>query len=437
MSFQHGLSGLNSASVTLDTIGNNIANSSTVGFKAGQAQFADVYASSLNNASGSKIGIGSKVAQIMQQFTQGNTTTTNNPLDIAINGNGFFRMSDNGSISYSRNGQFLMDKEGYVVNASGSRLTGYMANAQGVLATGQAVDLQIKTNTLEANPTTKINTVMNLDPRNDVITSAFDPDNPATYTNATTSTVYDSLGVAHVVQTYFVKVDVPGITSTSPDLPAAPDTPKGVWNVYVLPDTAPAATNVGSLLFDGAGKMVGTLAPAVAPATKPVYSATGTSLTISMAGSPNANPTMTFDIDYAGATQAAYKFGVSSTYQDGYASGRLSNFNISEDGFIVGNYTNGKTGMLGQVVLANFRNPNGLQPLGDNQWAETAQSGQALVGAPDSTGMGVLQSYAVEDSNVDLTAELVNMITAQRVYQANAQTIKTEDQVMQTLVNLR
>jgi flagellar hook protein FlgE len=408
MSFQQGLSGLNAASKNLEVIGNNVANASTVGFKQSRAEFADVYANSLTGGGGSQIGIGTKVSNVAQQFTQGNITSTSNALDIAINGGGFFRMSNNGEVTYSRNGQFQMDREGYIVNASNNRLTGYAADVNGVLATGSAVELNINTADLAPLASTTTAGTINLDSTNTALTAAgFDPTDPTTYHNSTAVTVFDSLGNEHALQTYFVK--------TNP----------GEWNVFNTVDgvsstVLPAPTTV--MTFTGTG-----INPTFAPAIP----------TVNFAPTTGATSPQSITLDYTNSTQFGSNFSVSSLSQDGYTSGTLAGFNVSKDGQIVGRYTNGQSQTLGQVVLASFNNPNGLQQLGDNSWAESADSGPAQVAEPTTSGLGVLQSSAVEDSNSDLTAELVNMITAQRVYQANAQTIKTQDQVLQTLVNLR
>ncbi|HYD79787.1 MAG TPA: flagellar hook protein FlgE [Paucimonas sp.] len=421
MSFQQGLSGLNAASKSLEAIGNNVANANTVGFKGSQAQFADVYANSLNGSGAGQVGIGVKIATVAQQFTQGNITSSNNPLDIAINGGGFFRMSTNGTVTYTRNGQFLLDDHGFIVNSNQARLTGYVADSRGVLSTGAPADLIINKADLSPQETAEVRSQLNLDSRLAVTTWDGSMD-PGTYNNASSVTVFDSLGNAHVLQTFFVK--------TGPVPPAA--TPP-TWDVYAAMDgtliTTPANGLIGTLTFlsDGTIDTAATTLP-FAGIELPVT--TGATNPIGGAG-------VGIEIDFTGTTQYGSNFGVNALTQDGYASGRLSGFNISEDGTIVGRYTNGKSATLGQVVLANFTNPNGLQPLGNNMWAESASSGQALVGGPGSGTLGVVTSSAVEDSNVDLTAELVNMITAQRVYQANAQTIKTQDQVLQTLVNLR
>jgi flagellar hook protein FlgE len=404
MGFQQGLSGLNAASKNLDVIGNNVANANTVGFKQSQAQFADVYANSLAGAGASQIGIGVKLAQVAQQFTQGNVTASNNPLDVAINGGGFFRMSNNGTVSYARNGQFQLDKAGYIVNATGSHLTGYGVSASGVLASGAPTDLNINTADLTPKITAKVSALLNLDSGSAVpANSPFNMADPTTYNNSTAVSVYDSLGNAHTVQSFYVK------------------TRANTWDVYAANDGAPTTpANIGSLAFASDGSLI-----AGAPLTVPLTVSTG------------ATSPFPVSIDYTGTSQYGSSFSVNALKQDGYTSGRLSGFSISADGTIVGRYTNGQSATLGQVVLANFTNPNGLQSLGNNLWTESAASGPALVGTPDSGSLGVLQASAVEDSNVDLTGELVNMITAQRNYQANAQTIKTQDQVMQTLVNLR
>jgi len=412
MSFQQGLSGLNAAAKNLDVIGNNVANSGTVGFKQSQAQFADVYANSLTGAGGSNVGIGVKVAQVAQQFTQGNITATNNPLDMAINGGGFFRMENNGEITYQRNGQFQLDRMGFIVNPTGATLTGYPANAGGALLTGAPTPLSINTADLVPQITTELNAVLNLDSGSTVPgTTPFDMANPDTFNHSTAVSVFDSLGNSQMLQTFYVKTATPG-----------------QWDVYAANDGVPivgggATGQVATLDFDTTGILT-TAMPLTTPITVPA-TATG------------ATPTFPVTLDFSGTTQFGSAFSVNTLNQDGYTSGRLAGFNIGADGMVLGRYTNGQSAVLGQVVLANFANPNGLQQLGNNMWAETSTSGTPLVGTPDSGSLGVLQSSAVEDSNVDLTAELVNMITAQRVYQANAQTIKAQDAVMQTLVNLR
>ncbi len=407
MSFQQGLSGLNAASKSLDVIGNNVANASTVGFKQSEAQFADVFANTLSGSGGTQVGIGTRLATVSQLFSQGNITVTNNPLDLAINGKGFFRLSNNGTISYSRNGQFQLDKSGYIVNGAGLRLTGYTANSSGVINTAAPADLQIASNDLTPKASSKIDAVFNLDSRSATLSAAaFNLADPTTYNNSTSVAVYDSLGNSHTFSMYFVK------------------TAANTWQTFAANDGVQiGAGAVGTLTFLSNGAIDTT--------------ATTLPFTISTAVTTGAATPLTFNLDFTGTTQFGNGFGVNSLSQDGYTSGRLSGFSVSADGMILGRYTNGQSATLGQVILTNFTNPQGLQPLGDNGWAETSSSGAPLVGGPGTGSLGALQSAAVEDSNVDLTAELVNMITAQRVYQANAQSIKTQDAVMQTLVNLR
>lgn len=407
MSFQQGLSGLNAASRTLEVIGNNVSNANTVGFKQSRAEFSDVFANSLTGSGTSQIGIGTRIATVAQQFTQGNITSTNNSMDFAINGGGFFRLSDNGAITYSRNGQFQMDRFGFIVNSEGKRLTGYTANAQGVLSTGAPAEININTADLRPNATSEVVGLVNLDSRNgDLTAAAFDPADPTTYHNSSAVTAFDSLGNSHTIQKFYVK--------TAP----------GVWNVFTTANGTPTTTlpaPTATLTFNGTG-----MSPSTVPATP----------TINFTPTTGADA-VAMTLNLSGSTQFGSNFSVNALSQDGFSSGRLASFATGADGTITGRYTNGQSRILGQVVLASFVNPNGLQSIGGNAWIETSTSGAPLVGAPNTGNLGVLQSSAVEDSNVDLTAELVNMITAQRVYQANAQTIKTQDQVLQTLVNLR
>jgi flagellar hook protein FlgE len=406
MSFQQGLSGLNAAATSLNAIGHNIANANTVGFKASQAQFADVFAISLTGAGGGGTGIGTKVAAINQHFTQGSITVTSNPLDIAINGQGFFRLSDNGAISYTRNGQFQLDNDGFIVNNDGKRVTGYMADVSGVLNTATIAELSIPTSGVMPNTTTAVAAQLNLDSRKSSLpAAAFNMNDPATYHDSTSVAVYDSLGNAHTLSTYFVK--------TAPN----------EWSVFASANGAQiGAGPVGTLTFTQNGLIDTTATTLPFALTAPV----GT----------GAAP-LAFTLTFSGTTQFGSSFGVNALQQDGYTSGRLAGFGVDADGMLMGRYTNGQSNVLGQFVLANFTNPQGLISIGGTAWAESTESGAALVGIPQSGSLGVLQSSAVEDSNVDLTAELVSMITAQRYYQANAQTIKTQDAVLQTLVNLR
>ncbi|WP_018150233.1 flagellar hook protein FlgE [Leeia oryzae] len=424
MGFQQGLSGLNTSSKSLDVIGNNVANASVVGFKPFRAQFADVFAASLNGGGTNNVGIGSALSAVTQQFLQGNISVTSNPLDVAINGNGFFRMSDNGTIGYSRNGQFQVDKDGYVVNDEQHHLTGYLADSAGNIIASSPVDIKINTADLLPAATAKQTVGINMDARSSTITAQFDPNDATTFNNSTSQTVYDSLGNPHTQALYFQK----GAANT--------------WNVYMtvdgtgvnLNDAMPAANVPGTPTILPAQMVFGTNGTLTSrdtfPAAQPnhLLSATYTA---------SGATAQTFDINIGTFTQFGSIFSVNKQTQDGYSSGRLSGISIGSDGTLQGRYSNGQSRNMAQIVLANFSNPQGLQPKGGNEWSETPASGGPLVGVPGSSSLGLLQSSAVEESKVDLTEELVNMITAQRVYQANAQTIKTQDQVLQTLVSLR
>jgi flagellar hook protein FlgE len=383
-----------------------------VGFKTAQAQFADVYANSLTGAGAGQVGIGSKVAAVAQQFSQGNVSVTSNPLDMAINGKGFYRMDQNGAISYTRNGQFRFDSQGFIVNSQGLNLTGYGVDANGNILPAAPGPIQISFADVPPQTTSQFIVGMNFDARETPPTTAlFNPADPTSYNFSTSGNTFDSLGNAHPFSLYFIKTAV-----------------AGQWQLYGTVDgTAPANVDLGA----GAGN------PVTLSFNNTGQLTTGMPLAAALTITSGAVTPLAFTFDLTSSTQFGSEFGVNTLSQNGYASGRLAGFNVSDDGILVGRYTNGQSRSLAQIVLADFRNLQGLKPLGDNLWEETADSGLAIVGTPASGSLGVLQSSAVEDSNVDLTAELVNMITAQRVYQANAQTIKTQDAILQTLVNLR
>jgi len=703
MSFQQGLSGLNTSSKQLDVIGNNVANATTVGFKQSQAQFADMYAASLSGG-GSQVGTGARVASVAQQFTQGNITNTSNPMDTAINGEGFFRMIDpSGGVLYTRNGQFQMDKDGFIVNNQGHKLSGYLSDATGKINTGNPVPIQINHSDLTPKKTVAVVAGVNLDATEATpLNSSFNPADPVSYNRSTPLTVYDSLGISHVGSLYFQRlpiaptaivrnaattipgivnpgatsvtvasaagmaagdtITIPGagvgganltttitvppvgnlvsfttatttvtlagaaVTTSGPGIiiggaqtvtlasaagmaigntitlpgagaqTAASTVPAGValgatsatvtlatgmsvgdtitiagagntstitaiagnlvtfypattagptalnavvttaapltatitgiagnvvtfdqqtstvtsagaevisnagsanWNTYLAIDgtlvppsatgATPAASTTttitlaaaptglavgGPISIAGAGtdggthtatisSIVGNLVTFAPPAATPpaagavvtaplaklsfsslgqLTSTTPVSVSVgnitSSAFTPTGATIQTIGFDFSQSSQYGGSFGVNTLTQDGYASGRLSGFSTGADGTVLGRYSNGQTRALGQMLLVNFTNPQGLQSVGNNEWVESGTSGGPLIGTPGASTMGVLQSSATEDSNVDLTAELVHMITAQRVYEANAQTIKAQDAILQRIVNL-
>ena len=422
MSFQQGLSGLSATSKNLEVIGNNIANAGTFGAKAARAEFADMYATAINGAGGSNVGIGVNLVTVAQQFTQGNTTTTGNPLDLAINGRGFFQVASNsGETLYSRNGQFKLDREGYVVNNTGDKLlaqpwdeaAGRAAGdsapilLQGGLgdpvATGAGSDLALR----------GVRLSINLDARKDVPTSAMSFTQPDSYNFSTSQTLYDSQGSPLTMNYYFRK------------------TAANAWDVYgaingqAFDGPTPATGLITSMTFDAEGKMT---APTTAPTIDVV--------------DPRATPLATplFDdlqINLDGSSQYAAGFSLSQLKQDGFSSGELTGITFDPSGIVKASYSNGRSTNLAQLQLVDFTNLQGLQPLGANLWKSTYASGEPTGGgAPGTSTYGAVQAGALEESNVDLTGELVSLITAQRMYQANAQTISTQSDILQTLVNL-
>ena len=444
MAFQQGLSGLNTSSKALDVTSNNIANASTVGFKGASTHFADVYAASLSGGGASQVGIGVSPSAIVQQYTQGNITTTSNSLDIAINGNGFFRMSQDGAVTYSRNGQFHIDANGFLVNDTQDNVTGYIADDAGLITASTPESLRISTRSIDpvatgASGSARAGVFASLQLDSTVAdkiwpTTTLPPlqaPNTNTYNYSTALTIYDSLGNPHSMTMYFTKG-----TPNSTDVANT----TGAWDVHYQIDGVNGeslATPMGAtrLNFDSAGTLIGT--DTASPPTATPVSIDLDDVMFQNGQTNSAAPSLSFTIDYRDSTQFGAKFSVNELTQDGYTSGNLAGLSIGPDGVIQGNYSNGQTKNLAQIVLANFTNPNGLMSVGNNAWIETASSGQPKVGTPDTGTLGVLQSGAVEESNVDLTGELVNMIVQQRNYQANAQSIKTQDQIMQTLVNIR
>lgn len=637
MAFNTGLSGLRAASVDLDVTGNNIANASTVGFKSSKVQFGDLYASGFLSAGTNPIGDGVRVQEVKQSFGQGNISFTDNGLDMAISGDGFFILNNGGEIRYSRAGQFGIDKEGYVVNNQNMRVQGYTADADGNLS-GIRGDLQIETDNLAPRRTTNLQTDLNLDSRESVlerrirdfdpialadlqssgftfgysdgtgdytvpqidatasasdaaiainaapgvtatartaasltgltdgdvsgatnfrleirvdgsapiplnlenatsledvaeaindtsdnaisasavdddddpltpdvlriihsgglplevaygdapagtpltnnqqydgevfvttdrnveqvttdsgsnafevafnatpftVTNEFNPIDQRTYNHATSTTIFDSLGNSHELTQFFVKEPSPG---------------NGVgqsqWSIYLQidgelvggTDQTPYTAlfdqdgQLESINGDPNGEMIITDWVPKDPSGEP-NGADGPPANPGDVVSPIPEPATSsaFVVNLANTTQYGAAFGVNDQQQNGYTTGRLSGLDVSDQGVIFARYTNGQSQSLGQVALAAFNNTDGLSPVGDTTWVETFESGQPIIGSPDTGTLGSIKASSVEDSNVDLSAELVNLIIAQRNYQANAKTIETSDAVTQTIINLR
>ncbi|AQZ95135.1 flagellar hook protein FlgE [Halopseudomonas phragmitis] len=465
MSFNIGLSGIRAASADLNVTGNNIANAGTIGFKQSRAEFADVYAASVLGTGRNPQGSGVLLSNVAQQFTQGNVNFTQNTLDLAINGNGFFVTSNNGAISYTRAGYFGTDREGNIINNFGERLQGYGVNpVTGQINQGVRTDLRIDTRAAEPNATTEIRSTLNLNSTNvrpalwqeaydqayaASIAGAADPDNPTageiaaaeaaglaaaevsfdptdstSYNSSTSVDVYDSLGNSHVLTKYFVKTDA------------------NTWEMIVLvdgrdpqtgvlasdPAYAPSAGARFDVNFNNAGQMT----------TAQPFNLSGW-VPLDANGQPTGatSPVAQLAINLTGSTQYASTFGVNSVVQDGFTTGELAGLEIDDTGVIFARYTNGQTRVQGQLILATFANQQGLTPLGKTAWAQSFTSGEPVIGTPGSSTLGVVQSGALEASNVELSDQLVNLIVAQRNYQANAKTIQTEDAVTQTIINLR
>ncbi|HCX83135.1 MAG: flagellar biosynthesis protein FlgE [Curvibacter sp. RIFCSPHIGHO2_12_FULL_63_18] len=466
MSFQTGLSGLNASSKSLDVIGNNIANANTVGMKSSRAEFADLVASSLGAAGGASkgAGIGVSVATIAQQFSQGNINITGNSLDVAINGGGFFQVTmPDGSTAFTRDGQFKLDRDGNILTNTGANVMGYPTDLLGNSTSVTPQIISIPTGApIPAQVTTEITAEFNLDARAKVAASVTPPTPISTY--GTSLTAFDSQGVEVPVSLYFVK--------TGPDLTANPAVAADTWEVFdsttLAAGTTALATNAATYATHNANSTWNTANPG--PDQRATFAAAGTGiyaadpqLTTVAAGSlfqmtfdvngglvtPAAPQTLTLTspnvaignfnatLDLSGATQYGTAFTVSNLTQDGYTAGELTGISIDPSGVIMTRYSNGESQAQGKIALADFRNVQGLTPTGGGNWVETFASGQPVLGEAGIGKFGELRAGALEDSNVDLTAELVNMMTAQRNYQANAQTIKTQDQIMSTLVNLR
>jgi flagellar hook protein FlgE len=402
MAFRIAVSGLKAATADLDTTGNNIANSNTTGFKASRAEFADVYAASNLGTSKDAIGQGVALSRVAQQFTQGNVTFTDNSLDLAINGEGFFVLEDGEGRSYSRAGAFGLDKNGYVVNGTGQRLLGFQVNDNQV--TGAIGALQISTTNLAPRATAQIDVQVNLDAADDPPAAAlpFDPGDPDSYNNSTSLTVFDSLGQEHLSTVYYRK------------------TGDNAWDSYLYVDNTAIGSAVG-LTFGPNGSLSGPLGAQSFGTFEP----------------GNGASDMPLAVDFFGTTQFGAEFGVNGLSQNGFTTGRISGVDINSEGVVLARFSNGQTAPQGQVILANFGNPQGLQPMGNTLWVETTDSGPPLAGAPGTAALGLVQSGALEESNVDLAQELVDMILAQRNFQANAQVIRAEDEVTQTIINIR
>ncbi|HEU4591097.1 MAG TPA: flagellar hook protein FlgE [Steroidobacteraceae bacterium] len=408
MPFRIALSGLNAASADLNVTANNIANTSTNGFKGSRTEFADLFAVSLQGVSSNSSGNGVRVAAVAQQFSQGNIEFTDSNLDLAVSGQGMFILSDNGALAYTRAGAYQMNRDGYVVNSQGQRLQVYPPIAGGGFNTGGLGDLRLLTTDSAPQATANVEYVLNLPASaTPPPIAAFDPNDPNSFNQATSLTLFDSLGATHTGTMYFTKTVNPNEWTARMYIDGQPVGPGGT-------PTTLQYTSSGLLQSPAGGQL-----------PFPAFPTTTGSAPLQVT------------VDIAQSTQFGGNFAVNSVTQDGYTTGRLIGIDISDTGVVNARFTNGNSQPLGQIAIANFANPQGLQQLGNTQWAETFASGQALRGQAGNSGFGLVQSGALEGANVDVTEQLVQMITAQRNFQANAQMISTADSITQTIINMR
>ncbi|KQX95155.1 flagellar biosynthesis protein FlgE [Rhodanobacter sp. Root480] len=404
MAFNIALSGLNAASADLEVTANNIANTATTGFKGSRGQFAELFSAAGPNLSATKIGSGVRLTNVAQQFTAGSIETTDNSLDFAISGDGFFTLKDGKGYSYTRAGAFQKDPSGFVTNSAGQRLQIFPANANGTFDNSTLSDLQLLTSQNAAKATGNVQMSLNLPSDATPPAVAFDPNDATSFNQSTPFTAYDSLGATHSGTVYFVK-----------------DAAANVWNASLYIDGQQAGASQ-QLTFNSSGGLVA-----------PV----GGKLNFGAVNvSPGSDP-MQLSLDLAKATQFGNTYAASAINPDGYPTGILSSIDVSAEGVVQAKYSNGQTTSLGQLALAQFSNQQGLRQLDNTNWAASYDSGTPVMGAAGNGTYGVVQAGALEASNTsDLTAQLVNMIKAQRNYQANAQVIQADNKLTQTIINI-
>jgi len=418
MSFNTALTGLNAAQADLNVKSHNIANVNTTGFKGSRAEFADVYSISAFGSSNTAIGSGTVLSNVAQQFSQGNLEFTDNSLDLAIQGQGFFALAPDkasGEVLYSRAGAFGVNSEGFISNSAGQFLRTFPVNTDGTVsstAIPSSKPLQLPATSGTPAATSNLMLGVNVPSKAEILTGAIDPTDSTSYTNSTSAAVFDSLGNEHVVSVYYQK------------------TAANTWDVDVYvdePSGSAAQTQLGAtktLTFDpGTG---GSLTTVPSSDSYPIQTL------VSGAATPQA-----LSINFAGTTQNSGAFNVNSLTQDGYETGQLSGLDISDKGFVRASYTNGQFQSLGKIAMARFPNEQGLKQVGGTAWQETIDSGSVLAGEAGTGVFGTIQSGALESSNIDLTKELVGLITSQRNFQANSKAIETNNAITQTIINLR
>ncbi|HTT78235.1 MAG TPA: flagellar hook protein FlgE [Stellaceae bacterium] len=407
MSLTTELSGVQAAQTYLDTVGNNIANVDTTGFKSSTPDFADLYVTAAATP-----GLGVETGSLAQSFVQGTINQTGNPLDVAINGNGFFQVQTSDGIDYTQDGSFQMNSAGQLTTASGGLVLGYGPTASGSGGAAALQPIQINTASLPASATGTLSINLNLptgDTPINTTTNPFSIGNAASYNESTSTAVYDSLGTSDTLTTYYTAVSGSG----------SPPEWQTNWGLTSANGTLIASGTGPTLSFDSSGALV---------------SGSGT---IKVSTLPDGAAPLNIALNYTGSTLSDLAFGVNAIQNNGTGSGQFSSVSISANGQVVGQYSNGGTEVLGTIALANFSNPQGLIPISDNLWQASTASGPPLSGVPGSGSLGQLQSSALENSNVDLTSQLVQLIVAQQAYQANTQGINVDQQDFQKLITIQ
>ena len=447
MSFNTSLSGLQAATVDLSTTSNNIANVSTTGFKFSRAEFGDLFAVSPFGNTPTSVGSGVQVSSVSQQFEQGNLEFTDAALDMALNGQGYFivKQEATGSdSSYTRAGQFRVDSNGFITNSNGQFLQTFPVDAAGVVTStslNTTIPIQLPSSTGAPQATTEADVGVNVN--STAVASdpaAFDPSASNTYAHSTSTTIFDSLGASHVMSYYFVH-DGP-TTATNPIVAPATAGDPNQWAMFTYLDGAPVDVPGGPSITHPNGT-----GPAIAQNTAIVrFNSDGSYASSTPASIQNvaiplangANPlTITHDLANNTTTQYSAGFAVSSLSPNGFSTGRLTGLDISESGLMRATFSNGISTPLGQVALAEFPNSQGLRSVGGSTWTQTTDSGAVVTGTAGTGRFGLIQSGALETSNVDLTAQLVNLITAQRNFQANARSIETSNSITDTIIQIR
>jgi len=416
MSLSVELTGLQAAQTDLDTIGNNIANVGTTGFKGSVANFSDVYGSSLLGSAGAGVspGQGVMTSSLSQLFTEGTVSQTGNPLDVAINGNGFFQVQTSTGVAYTRDGSLQLNADGFLTNDSGALIMGYAAPASGSGAAdaGPLGTIQVSEANMPATATSTVSMDINLpstDTAIDTTTTPFSVANPNSYNQSSSTTVYTSLGTPETLTTYFTQASGSG----------SPDHWQTHWQL---------SNSSGSMIASGAGATLSFNSSGVL---------TSGSGTITVANPGDGSAALSIAQNFTGSTLSNLSFGVNSVTSNGTGGGQFAGIQINSNGNVVAQYSSGATKTLGTIALANFMDPNGLAPVSGNNWVATNNSGPAVTNAPGTAGLGSLESGALESSNVDLSTSLVNLIVAQQAYQANVQGINVDQQDVQKLLQLQ